>query len=197
MNNSPINIKTNRKAILINGLPASGKTILGRNLAEKFNAPLMTLDKIKEAMFNGLGIGDREYNRSLSRACKEIIWALIAEFPKDALIIVDAWFGFPSYEKVFHGLEHAGIDHFVELWCNAPGEILAKRYLERVDLRHKGHPGSEYAHELVEIAKIAVPMNIGPVYSIDMTDPCNIDYQSIILWICKELNIPSHDKRLE
>ena len=86
MNSSLLKHESNRKAILINGLPASGKSFLGRKLAYQYNAPLLTLDTIKEAMFDTLGIGDREYNRSLSKASKEIIWALIAEFPKDSLV---------------------------------------------------------------------------------------------------------------
>lgn len=189
-NSSLLKHESNRKAILINGLPASGKSFLGRKLAYQYNAPLLTLDTIKEALFDTLGIGDREYNRSLSKASKEIIWALIAEFPKDSLVIVDAWFGFPPFNKVSNGLEHAGISNFIELWCNAPGYILAKRYLDRVDFRHKGHPGSEYAPELAEVAEKAAPMNIGPVYSIDMIDLNLIDYQAIINWTSKELHIP-------
>lgn len=179
-----------RKVILINGLPASGKTALGEHLKNRFNAPLLTLDTIKEAMFNVLGTGDREYNRMLGRACKEIIWALISEFPCNSLAIVDAWFGYPPYDKVFEGLQHAGIARFVELWCHAPGEILAERYLERVDLRHKGHPGREYAPELEEVAKRAAPMNIGPLYSIDTSDFAAIDFEAITAWVAKELELP-------
>lgn len=179
-----------RKVVLINGLPASGKTALGEHLKERFNAPLLTLDTIKEAMFDVLGTGDREYNRRLGRATKEIIWAVISEFPRNSLAIVDAWFGFPPYDKVFEGLQRAGIARFVELWCHAPGEILANRYLERVDHRHKGHPGPEYAPELEEVAGRAAPMNIGPLFSIDTSDFAAIDFEAVSDWVAKELELP-------
>jgi glucokinase len=190
MDNQTLLSTPTRKAILINGLPATGKTSLGEHLQNRFNAPLLTLDTIKEAMFNELGIGDREYNRMLGRATKEVIWAVISEFPPNSLAIVDAWFGFPPYDKVFEGLKRAGVARFVELWCHAPGEILAARYLERVDHRHKGHPGREYAPELEEVARRAAPMNIGPLYSIDMTDFSKIDYVAISNWVAKELDLP-------
>jgi glucokinase len=179
-----------RKAILINGLPASGKTYIGRALVDQFRAPLLTLDTIKEPMFNNLGIGDREYNRKLSKTCKEIIWALIADFPKDVLVILDVWFGFAPFDSVLEGLKHAGIGKFVEVWCTAPGDILAKRYLERINLRHKGHPGADYAPELAETAKRAVPMNLGPVYTIDSSDPSAINNDALFRWVSRELNIP-------
>jgi glucokinase len=190
MNNRASLATPTRKAILINGLPATGKTSLGEFLRDRFEAPLLTLDTIKEAMFDELGTGDREYNRMLGRATKQIIWAVISEFPHDSLAIVDAWFGFPPYDKVFEGLKHAGVARFVELWCHAPGEILARRYLERVDHRHKGHPGREYAPELEEVARRAAPMNIGPLYAIDMSDFSTLDYESIAKWVAKELDLP-------
>ncbi len=192
MDNPSLLSTPNRKAILINGLPASGKTSLGEHLRNRFNAPLLTLDTIKEAMFNVLGIGDREYNRMLGRATKEVIWAVVSELPANSLVIVDAWFGFPPYDKVFEGLKHAGVSRFVELWCHAPGDVLAERYLERVDHRHKGHPGREYAPELKDVAQRAAPMNIGPLYSIDTADIAGIDYEAVSAWVAEELDLPLH-----
>lgn len=190
MDNTSAKAEGTRKAILINGLPASGKTFVARTLVDQFRAPLLTLDTIKEPMFNNLGIGDRAYNRKLSKTCKEIIWALVADFPKDALVILDVWFGFAPFDSVLAGLKLAGIGKFVEVWCTAPGDLLAKRYLERVDLRHKGHPGAEYAPELAEIARRAVPMSLGPVYTIDSSDPTAVNHEALFRWVSRELNIP-------
>ncbi len=190
MENTSAKAEATRKAILINGLPASGKTSVGRALVDQFHAPLLTLDTIKEPMFNNLGIGDRAYNRVLSKTCKEIIWALIADFPKDSLVILDVWFGFAPFDSVVEGLRQAGIGKFVEIWCTAPGELLAKRYLERINLRHKGHPGADYAPELAEVARRALPMSLGPVYTVDTSDPSLVDNEAIFRWVSKELDIP-------
>lgn len=178
-----------RNAILINGLPSSGKTTIAEHLVHYFDIPLLTLDTIKEAMFDTIGIGDREYNRMLSRACKAIIWQIITGFPKNSTVIIDEWYGYAPFDQVIKGLEIAGIKNFVEIWCHAPGEVLAKRYIERVDQRHIGHPGKEYGPELQEVVKRAKPMAIGKVLDIDSTDLSNIDYSYIQNWVAKELNL--------
>jgi len=178
-----------RKAIIINGLPASGKTTIGVPLSNHFNAPLITLDTIKEAMFDGLGIGDREYNRKLGMITRDIIWRLQADFPKDVITVLDIWMGFPPYYNFKEGLEKAGIDQFVEIWCHAPGEVLAKRYLDRVDKRHKGHPGADYVPELMDVALRAQPMRLSPCLEIETTDLSIIDIPKVIAWVEKELDI--------
>jgi len=178
-----------RHVVLINGLPASGKTMMGKSLSSLLGAPLLSLDTIKEAMFDVLGIGDREYNRSLGRACKEIIWSVIPDFPENSTILVDAWFGFPPYDLVTNGLQKAGVKNFVEIWCDAPGELLAKRYVERVGLRHKGHPGKEYGAELSEVAKRAAPMGIGPVLRVDMSAPASVNFEEVAGWVKQELGL--------
>ena len=83
-----------KSAILVNGVPASGKSSVARALSKATAWPLLTLDTIKEAHFQHLGTGDRDYNRMLGRASYEAIFALIADFPEDATVIIDAWFGF-------------------------------------------------------------------------------------------------------
>ena len=170
-------------------MPASGKTTLGVHLSEQFNAPLITLDTIKEAMFDSFGIGDREYNRKLGRVSRDIIWRLIADFPKDLVSVLDIWMGFSPYYNVDEGLARAGIDQFVEIWCYAPGEVLAKRYLERVDKRHKGHPGADYVPELMDVALRARPMGKSPVLEVEMSDLSSINIPMITAWVARELDI--------
>jgi glucokinase len=172
-----------KKVILINGLPATGKTMLARRIQAEMQIPLLSLDTIKEALFDVLGIGDREYNRKLGRATKQVIWSVIGNLPDGATVLVDAWFGFPPYTLVTDGLARAGASRAVELWCHAPGELLAQRYVERVDQRHKGHPGREYAAELIEVAKRATPMGLFPVYDLEMSHPEQIDVLQVVKWI--------------
>lgn len=40
--------------VLITGPPASGKTTLARNLAERLNLPVLAKDRIKETLFDAL-----------------------------------------------------------------------------------------------------------------------------------------------
>lgn len=179
--------KTQRKIIMVNGLPATGKTSVGRDIAEYYHAPLITLDTLKEPMFDELGVGDREYNRTLSRTCKKIIWAEIRDFPKDAIVVLDAWFGLPPNEDVKAGLESVGAEKAVEIWCHASGEILKERYISRVGLRHPAHPGAEFGDELAQRANTVVPMDFCQRYDIDTGNFSSIDFDDLHHWLDEKL----------
>jgi glucokinase len=178
-----------RKAIIVNGPPASGKSTIAREMASSFNLPILARDTIQEVLYDVIGTGDREYNRMLGRAGMAVIWAVIAHFPLDASVIIDTWCRYPPYDWVRQGLDTAGIDRFVEIWCHAPGEILSSRYLSRVGVRHAGHPGKEFAVELIEIAKKAVPMGIGDLFLVDTSTPEPVDYRKMALWVSQKLEI--------
>jgi len=179
-----------RKVILLNGLPATGKTTIGEQLSDRLNAPLISLDTIKEAMFDVLGTGDREYNRLLGRACKKIIWALIADLPDRSLVIIDAWFGRAPHDDVVQALAESKVSDFVEIWCHAPGEVLKERYIARIGKRHAGHPGIEYGDELQQIAAEVAPMAIGALYAVETSDMHKVDINSMICWVREQLRIP-------
>ena len=156
-----------RKALLINGPPASGKTTIAEKIVPILNYPFFSLDTIKEVLFKYFGTGNREYNRFLGSVSFEIIQRIIANYPPNACVIIEAWFGSSIFNSVEKQLRSVGIDKFAEIWCYAPGSVLADRYVKRVDSRHKGHPGESYAQELIGVARNAEPLGIGPVLEID------------------------------
>lgn len=47
------------QVILVNGLPATGKTTLARRIATDLRLPLLAKDAIKETLFDTLGWSDR------------------------------------------------------------------------------------------------------------------------------------------
>ena len=179
----------NRKAIIVNGPPASGKSTVAGELAAIFNVPILARDTIQESLYDVIGAGNREYNRMLGRASMAIIWAVLKSFPFDATVIIDAWFRYPPYDWVQQGFSTAGITSFVEIWCHAPGEVLSSRYLSRVGQRHAGHPGKEFALELIDIADRANPMGIGDLFSVDTSSPDLVDIPKLASWVSEKLKI--------
>jgi glucokinase len=173
-----------KKAILVNGLPASGKSTVARAISHTKGWPLLTLDTIKEAFFAHLGTGDREYNRKLGRGSYQAIFALT----DGATVVVDAWFGFQPFEVLQGHLAHAGITRAVEIWCHAPGEVLGERYRSRSEQRHAGHLGASYVPELIELAKRAQPLGRFPLFKVDTTRP--LEMPVLAAWLNVELVPP-------
>jgi glucokinase len=174
-----------KAAILVNGVPASGKSTVSRAVARRLGVPLMTLDTVKEPLFHHIGTGDREHNRKLGRASYEIIFAAIGEWPADATVVVDAWFGFQPPEVLEAHLATAGIGRTAELWCHAPGAALAERYLSRAATRSPGHPGADYVPELLVLNARATPIGRGPCLHVDTTAPLETD--AVMAWIARAL----------
>jgi len=163
-----------KRAVLVNGVPASGKSTVARAVSDRFGWPLFALDTIKEPFFTELGTGDRAYNRKLGRAAYAAIFDTIAAFPNGQTVIVEAWFGFQPAELLAEHLAHAGIGERAELWCHAPPETIGQRYAERVARRPPGHPGLDYVPELVTLATRAQPIGAGALLAIDTTRPLDL-----------------------
>ena len=176
--------------MLVNGIPATGKTTIARGIGARLQLPVLSLDSVKEALFEELGTGggDREYGRALSRASMLAIWSLVAQFPPDATVVVEAWFRRPPHDVVLRGLDRAGIERWVEVWCHASPDVLAARYAART--RHPGHPPASYATELAELAGVARPMDLAPCLSVDTTDFSSVDIDGIGRWVREALDLP-------
>ena len=174
-----------KQAVLVNGLPASGKSTVARAISQTEGWPLLILDTIKEAFFAHLGTGDREYNRKLGKGSYQAIFALTGDFPDGATVVVDAWFGFQPLDVLHEHLARAGITQVAEIWCHAPAEVLGERYRTRVEQRPSGHLGVSYVPELVELAKRAQPLGRFPLLEVDTTRP--LDMPAVATWLKGEL----------
>ena len=117
-----------KRLILVNGVPASGKSTVARAIARSTGWPLLTLDTVKEAFFAHLGTGDRDYNRMLGKASYQAMFALIGDWPEGATAIIDAWFGFQPMEVLQQHLARAGDCRAAEIWCHAPPDVIGERY---------------------------------------------------------------------
>lgn len=172
-----------RQAVLINGVPASGKTTLCAKLTAALVArgvavAPFSLDTVKEALFAHLGHGDREHNRLLGCASYQAIFASIAELPETILPLVEAWHGFQPEDVLRAHLDRAGITDVMQVWCKVPPETAERRYRTRD--RHPGHPPASYARELYDLARVAEPYAIGEILSIDTgTDIAEADLNGL------------------
>ena len=163
-----------RAVVLVNGVPASGKSRVAAALVRDLTAlgtaavPL-ALDTVKEGLFAHVGTGDRDHNRMLGRASYHAIFDTIAAFPDGLLPVVDAWHGFQPPEVLAGHLARAGIGRTVEVWVAVPPDVARDRYRARAGTRAAGHPPASYADELHALAARARPLGTGPVIEVDGT----------------------------
>ncbi|MBC2834442.1 ROK family protein [Paragemmobacter straminiformis] len=164
-----------RRAVLVNGVPASGKSGVAQAIAAATGWPILSLDTVKNPFLVELAPVDRLMNRTLGRAAYRSIFDLTAQFAPDATVIIDAWFGFQPPEVLQAGLAAAGITEVRQIWCHAPPETIGARYAARVATRPAGHPGLDYVPELVALATRARPLDGYPSHEVDTAAPLDRD----------------------
>ena len=164
-----------KRLILVNGVPASGKSTVARAIANQGAWPLLALDTVKEALFAHLGTGDRDYNRLLGRASYQAMFELAADFPDGVTVVMDAWFGFQPDEALASHVRRVGEPQVLQVWCHAPPAEIGRRYAERVAGRSGGHLGLDYVPELIALAKRAAPLKDYPAYETGTMRPFDID----------------------
>lgn len=170
-----------KRVILVNGVPASGKSTVARFLSNAHGWPLLGLDTIKEPFLVQLDPGDRAFNRKLGRASYHAIFDLVAAFPDGMTTVIDAWFGFQPLEVLTAHLERAGVGAVLEIWCHAAPDLVGERYAARIGERHPGHPGLDYVPELKVLAGRAMPLGGFPRFEIDTGLP--LDEPALLNWI--------------
>ena len=158
--------------VMVTGLPGSGKTSLSTPLAEALSLPWLAKDTIKEALWDALGPGDREWGKRLGLASAVAL------------------------ESIARSVPGAVVDHFVHadtthVWSTLPGvvevrcacapEISRARYRDR--RRHPCHFDDLQLADSYDwwIADDAARPPIGP--RLDVDTATDVDIESIAHWV--------------
>lgn len=179
-----------RPVILVNGLPAAGKSTLAPALARVLRLPLISKDVIKETHADMLGSEpppdrtQREWSRSLGAAAGQTQWALLAHATGGA-VLESSWRA-DVRQQVVAGLASAGVSTVAEIWCEVPPELLRRRYRERQPTRHPIHGAPTDDADWDQIDSYAQPLALGPVYRLDTSGP--VDLGAVAQWCRHALN---------
>jgi predicted kinase len=171
--------------IIVTGPPGTGKTTLGRRLAEEFSLPFIHKDGIKELLFDTLGWSDREWSKRLGVATYAILYHILeAELKAGASLVVESNFH-PTYDdEKFTDLHARYAFVTFQVLCVADGDVLYERFRERSESgeRHPGHVDDLNREEFEAILHRGRhdPLAIGgETFEIDMTDLDAIDYDGL------------------
>lgn len=76
-----------RRFVVVSGLPAAGKTTLGRALAEELDLPLVDKDDLLESLFETEGVGDARWRSQLSRRADTMLIDQACANPSGAVVV--------------------------------------------------------------------------------------------------------------
>jgi predicted kinase len=160
--------------VLVTGPPGSGKSTLARPLARRLGLPLLGKDTVKEALFDSLGVGDRDWSRRLGGASYAVLLALARELPA---AVLDANF-YPGHGAALLRVRERPI----EIFCRCPAAEVERRFSVRAPTRHPGHVDHVLAPHLKAALNGIGPLALGgPVLEVDTTRP--VDLTPITTWI--------------
>jgi predicted kinase len=118
--------------VFVSGAPGTGKTTVAAELARQLQVPMLSLDVIKEALGDSLGLGDQRWSDHVGDAAAEALFRLAASFPS---VVAEGWWRRERRERAMR--EFAG---WVEVFCRCDPEVAAQRMRARAaDARHPIH----------------------------------------------------------
>lgn len=145
--------------ILVNGLPASGKSTLASDLAEAADIPLLSVDEVLERLVDSVNY--RFPRGPAHELAGRVAWRL-ASLVEDTVVVESFWALERDLDSVKEGLRIARAEAVVEVWCDAPLEEAVERYENRD--RHGIH---EDDPNDVDLWRRSAPLDVGPVVRID------------------------------
>ena len=116
--------------IVVSGAPGTGKSTIAGALGTALRFPVLTLDPVKEALADVLGLGDENWSNRVGDAAAEVVFRLASAFP-DA--IAEGWWRGARRDRAL--AEFAGA---TEVFCRCDPRLASDRAVARIG--HGRHP---------------------------------------------------------
>jgi len=141
------------RAILVTGLPATGKTTLARMLAARYRVSLIAKDVIKEPLLDALSASDAAQSRRLSDVSFAVLFALVREsLDAGASVVLEGNFRAGEHEQVLRDAFTVWTptqvaECFCQVVCRVDEQERISRLTRRQSdpARHAGHRDADLA----------------------------------------------------
>jgi len=144
-------------AIIINGLPASGKTTLGTQLALLLGCPVLSADTVTDQL--GAMTGPMVTPAAVRGVAIDTVWAL-ARAVADG-VVVDGTLSPVDADAVRRGVASSGASRVIEIWCDVPEDVARERHVE-LEIPFPENSG-------------AAPLGFWPVVTVDTASTVDFD----------------------
>jgi predicted kinase len=172
--------------IIITGLPATGKTTIGKKIAENFNIPFLSKDYYKELLFDVVGYRDRELSRKYGAAAYKLMMSQAKDLLRSGQnFIMESNFKSGRDEELIKELAINHAFNTYQLLCHTDGQTLLERFVNRSGLseRHLGHADLNNLEEYTPIllAGKCLPLQLNcETLEIDTTDWAKVNTSEIM-----------------
>lgn len=159
--------------VVVTGVPAAGKSTVARILAEALGAELLSLDEIKEQLFESSPENVDRF--ALRLAAEAELWARIGD--ATGPVVVDIWVA-PGRddERVTAAIAPQAI--VVEVLCRVSADVAVQRYVDRV--RSGPHlPADAVTLQRIRDA-VAVIRPLGPFRCLELNTEGRPDVSEVI-----------------
>jgi gluconate kinase len=163
-------------AIIVSGLPASGKSTVGLQIASALELPYLDKDDFLEQLFASEGVGDEHMRRRLSREA-DVMFRDAAQGMSN-VVLVSHWR--PRGSSLETGTSTAWLTasfaSIVEVFCRCtPAESRHRFFLRK---RHEGHLDQTRNPEQFEVQMIEIesgyPLRIGQLIEFNATEQSDL-----------------------
>ena len=164
------------KLIAIGGSLATGKTTLAKNLCESTGVHRISMDELKEHMFDYAGYKDRAWSRRIGQITWPLFQSLVdlhLSYEQD--VIAEATFLWPSDADWLNEMKEKHSADLRLLWLTSDPNIARQRILDRASKeRHPGHNDAlehvieEFDQKYFNRTFVPVPID-GPSTIVDTT----------------------------
>jgi glucokinase len=158
--------------IVMSGLPASGKSRLGREISRRLGLPFLDKDDFLEELYEREGAGNKIWRERLSREADDLFRA--AALASKGAVLASFWRhprrarggGTPSeWLKALPGT-------MIEVHCSCPPKLALERFRQRT--RHPGHldaaRDTDEMHRKFEVYAARGPLGLDAVIPVEMTE---------------------------
>ena len=143
--------------IVVSGAPGTGKSTIAAALGAALRFPVLSLDPIKEALADVLGLGGEDWSNQVGDAAAEVVFRLAATFP-DA--VAEGWWRGPRRDRALDEFARA-----TEVFCHCDPRLASDRAMARIG--HGRHPihrdviNPAMAGRPAELAATVTPLRLG------------------------------------
>ena len=145
------------RTIVVSGAPGTGKSTIAAAIATDLALPLLSLDEIKEALADVLGLGGEDWSNRVGDAAAEVVFRLVRSFPA---AVAEGWWRRERRTRAIE--EFAGS---VEVFCRCEPDLARQRATARLDgARHPIHRdviNPALADAAGEVAASVEPLRLG------------------------------------